>query len=192
MAAPIIAVGRVEDFATTGIHKVAQRDPNIKLELISVTLRLEQTIKGPELGPRLIFKYYGYSSANDRDFGISRYTPSVGQRRIYFLVSSPSGYRLIGDVVDYTVPIRSGYHQKKFCKESSPGCCIAEILLTPGQDYDQKLFAKQLAGETSAATVFCSRAKALELVKQLLHHSDPYVVQAANEILDAGAPKSEP
>src|SRR5579883_434483 len=192
VTAPIIVVGQVEDFGTTETRKAAQRDPNVKLELMSVSLRVEQTIKGPEPGPRLTFRYYAYSSANDRDLGTARYTTNVGQRRIYFLVSSPTGNRLLRDVGDYTVPIRSGYHPNHFCKESSVGCCIAEVLLTPGQGYDQKLFAKQLAGETSAATVFCSRARALELVKELLHHNDAHVVQAANEILKAGAPKSDP
>jgi len=192
ITAPIIVVGRVEDFGSTGIRRVAQRDPTVKLELMSVGLHVEQTLKGPELGPRLTFRYYAYSSANDRDLGIARYIPNIGQRRIYFLVSSPTGYRLIGDAVDHTVPIRSGYHPNYLCKDSSEGCCIADILLMPGQGYDQQLFAKQLAGEASAATVFCSRARALELVKVLLNNSDSHIVQAAKQILAAEAPKSAP
>jgi hypothetical protein len=130
-AAPIIVVGVVETFRVAGKPVPSQRDKRINLDLTEVTIQVEQTIMGSISSKHLNFWYYNYSSHNEQDLGRRRYLPNPGQRRIFFLSPSPPGYRSIGDVVDYTFPLRSGHHSKDFCAHETVGCCIAELMLVP-------------------------------------------------------------
>lgn len=191
MTAPIILVGRVVRSRLIGAARRSLHDSRVLLQLTQVTVEPEQILKGPDQGDQLTFYYYDYSSANDRDLGIPRYIPRIGQRRIYFLQPFRGGFRSVGDVADYTVTVWSGYHSRDFCKGKSVGCCIAEILLEPGTGYDSLSFANQLARAASAATVFCSRTVALRLVQQLADNSDRQISRAADDILKAAKANGE-
>lgn len=181
--APMIVLGRVGRARPIGAPKHSLRDPRVVVQLTKITLRVEQVLKGTVGTDQLDFYYYTFSRENGRDLGIPRYLPVIGERRIYFLQAFQKGYRSVGDVADYTLPVESGYHDQDFCRGKSVGCCVAEILLVPGQGYDSEAFSRQIAVAQYAASVLCSRAVALKLVQQLQQHLDERISRAAGEIL---------
>jgi hypothetical protein len=185
LAAPVIVIGRIEGFRTVGVSRPAHEDDHILLEPMEVAIQVEHVLKGAPSGDRLNFFFYAYASNNRRDFGIRKFTPIPGQRRIFFLSRLGNGYRAVGDIVNYNILIESGYHSPTLCKDESVGCCIAKLLLTPGKGYDPINFRMQLAGEVSSASVFCSRTYSLGLVQELTQSVDPQIGRAANEIMNA-------
>jgi len=126
-----------------------------------------------------ILNFFTYSSANHADLCVPRYMPEVGQRRTYFLKRHDGVYRSVGDVTDYNVPVQSGTHIKSFCDGKSPGCCIAEIILTPAPDTDANWFVHDLGGSVYAAGTLCSPRKAQELLSQLTQNPDAPIANAA-------------
>jgi hypothetical protein len=82
----------------------------------------------------LEFYFFAFSPDNQVDLGIPRYVPEVGQRRVYFLSPWENTFRSVGDVTDYSLPVRTGSPSRQSCNDQEPGCCIAEVLLTPKPD----------------------------------------------------------
>jgi len=128
---------------------------------------------------------FTYSDKNRVDLGVPRYVAMVGQRRIYFLRRAGGRYRSVGDVTRYNLPVQSGHHEKAFCKGKSPGCCAAELLLTPGHDVDVASFAAHLYDEAEyPASVLCSQSAATALVRRLLQNPDGGIREAAQGLFE--------
>jgi hypothetical protein len=183
ISAPIIVLGRVESADSVGRPRRSFGDPRIMVQLTRIRLQIEQVLKGPLGGDRLNFYYYTYSLENDRDLGVPRFRPIPGDRRIFFLQGFDGGYRSVGDVTDYTLAVKSGYHRRDFCGGKPIGCCIAETLLTPGEGYDPRRFAPTVGQTAAVAKVLCSQDRALELVQELERSPDALISRAATEVL---------
>lgn len=133
----------------------------------------------------LTFYYYDFSLQTEvgPPKGVRTYEAYPGQRYIFFLQHFPGGYRSIGDVSDYTLRVRSGRHGEDFCRGKSVGCCITEILLVPGEEYDRENFARDLGWNLYPAKMLCSQEHALDLVQKLEQNPDSVISQAATEAL---------
>jgi len=184
MAAPIIVLGHVLEVSEIGQPQRSRTDGRIKIQLARIKIEVEEMIKGNVGSSPMEFYYFVFSAdASEVDLGVPRYLPDVGQRRIYFLKPSSGSYRSVGDVYDYTLQVSSGSHSRGFCKGKSPGCCIAEILLVPQQDYDASWFVAHLVESQRAAEVMCSRRAALDLIRNLTQHPDQRISDGAREVL---------
>jgi hypothetical protein len=185
MQAPVIVSGRVVDVKEIGLPQLSSGDRRILVQLTRIRIAVEQKIKREAAGSEMEFDVFTYSNRNKGDLGVPRYIPMVGQRRIYFLKKVRGRYRSVGDVTNYNLPVRSGFHDKAICSGMSAGCCIAQVLLTPGQDVDVESFSTLLYEAEYAASVCCSRSGAVALVRQLLENPDSRITEAARGLLDA-------
>jgi hypothetical protein len=183
LAAPIIVLGKVTDVEVVGTPTKSLGDPRINTQLTNIRISVEMAIKGGPLPNQLRFSLFTYSQQNDATLGVPQYNPAVGQRRIYFLKRWSDGYRSIGDVTNYNLHIESGTHEEGVCGGISPGCCIARLLLVPGQNFDADQFAKDIGPAAAASQVLCSRAEARALLEKLTTHRDKRIADAAIDII---------
>ncbi len=183
ISAPIIVVGRVTDVQAVGRPNRSRGDPRIKTQLCKIRILVELVIKGSLQEREIGFYYFVYSSENDVDLGVPRYLPSVGQRRVYFLRRWNSDYRSVGDVLDYTVQVRSGFHPYTFCRNEQAGCCMAELLLTPGQDMDPRSFVAGLVTAKATADLLCSTDQTRHLLEQLAENPDLLIADSARDVM---------
>ncbi len=185
MAAPVVVVGLVERADEVGRPRRSRGAPRLGVQLTKVRIRVEQVLRGAVARGALTFYYYAFSPHSEvgPPGGAKLYSSYPGKRYIFFLQSFPGGYRSVGDVTDYALLVSSGRHSEDFCRGMSVGCCIAQILLVPGEGCDAQAFASDVTFNTYPAKVLCSQDRALELVQKLEHNPDPVVSQAATEAL---------
>lgn len=183
LEAPLVVVGRISDIKTRGNPRRSVGDPKILVQMNESLLEIEGVLKASVPASRLRFYYFTYSRRNERYLGVRGYEPVKGERRILFLTAVNGGYRLIGDVLDYTIRIDSGYHQIGPCDARVLGRCVAELLLTPGLGYDPLLFADRLAGILSLAKMFWPDAGVLELLAALAKNQDFRIAREASALL---------
>jgi hypothetical protein len=153
------------------------------IQLTSISVDVENVIRGNVPIGKLDFYYYMYSDQNRVDLARLRYVPRPGDRRIFFIKSFDRGYRSIGDVTDYTIPVKSGFHAQNFCLGDSYRDCIAKILLTSGKRYDPETYILNLRKATSTAQAIGSGEFAFRLLQQLSQSTDPKVAGAAQRVL---------
>jgi hypothetical protein len=185
VGAPIIVLGRVTEVNHIGKPKRSQGDPRILVQLTRLTVDVEEVIKGTVRANTTEIDLFTYSSENKLDLGVPRYIPTVGQLRIYFLRPLQNAYRSVGDVTNYNLSVQSGSHEKGFCKGKNPGCCIAEILLTPGQNLDVESFVAHLYDAEYAANTLCSPSVSHDLLVQLSQNPNKQIADAAQDLLEA-------
>jgi hypothetical protein len=185
VGAPIIVLGRVIEVNPIGDPKRSQGDPRILVQLTRLTIYVEEVIKGTIRTNPAEINLFTYSSENKLDLGVPRYIPAVGQLRIYFLRPLQNGYRSVGDVTNYNLSVQSGTHEKGFCKGKKPGCCIAAILLIPGQSLDVETFVAHLYDAEYAANTLCSPSAAHDLLVQLSENPNRQIADGAQELLKA-------
>lgn len=188
IAAPLIVVGRVTTVHSIGPPTRSRGDQRVLIQLTKISVNVEVVVKGDLKTPSVDFYYYLFSEKNERYLGRKRYEPVVGDRRLFFLTSFDGEYRAVGDVFDYTLPVRSGYHAADFCNGKTPGRCIAELLLVPGRGFEPESFAERLYDSQSAAAVLCSPSCAIGLLQQLASNPDERVAKAARGILGTISP----
>jgi hypothetical protein len=185
VGAPIIVLGRVLELSNIGLPQRSQGDPRILVQLTRLTIDVEEVIKGAIRTNPTEFDLFTYSSENQIDLGVPRYIPMVGQRRIYFLRPSQNTYRSVGDVTKYNLVVPSGTHERGFCKGKNPGCCIAEMLLVPGQGIDVGAFVANVYEAEYTASTLCSPAAAERLVTQLSQNPNKQISDGAQALLEA-------
>lgn len=185
LAAPVVVVGFVERSDEVGRPRRSRADPRLGVQLTRVRIQVEQVLRGAVAQGALTFYYYAYSPSGEvgPPGGARLYRTYAGARYVFFLQTSPGGYRSVGDVTDYAFRVLSGRHGEDFCRGKSVGCCIAEILLVPGEGYDAQAFARDLTWNAYPSKVLCSQERALDLVENLEHNPDPVISQAATETL---------
>jgi hypothetical protein len=185
VSAPIILQGSVVEVNEIGSPRRSQGDPRILVQLTRITVSVETVIKGNLPENPVEFNFFTYSGKNQISLGVPRYIPVVGQRRIYFLTHGPGGYRSIGDITIYNLPVSTGLHGPDFCQGKTPGCCIADLMLTPGQNPDYPWLAGVLIEAEYTARTLCSKSRAHALLNQLLDSPDKRVSEAARELAAA-------
>jgi hypothetical protein len=183
-SAPTIVVGRVLEVNNIGRPKRSAGDLRIKTQLAEIKISIEVVIKGGARESTINFYYFVYSSESDVDLGVPRYLPEIGQRRIYFLRRQGGIYRSIGDVLDYTLQVRSGLHRNTLCREKQPGCCIAELLLVPGEDLDVPSFVAGLITAKAEASFLCSDTQTRSLLRELTQQPDQRISDRAQEAIN--------
>lgn len=184
--APLIVLGRVVNVSGIRDPKPSRVDPRVKVRLARIRVEVENLIKGAYSKPYLDFYYYLYSpDQSSIDLGTTRYLPSVGQRRIYFLKRSDGVLRSVGDVTDYTLRVSTGRHSPDFCGGTNPGCCIAELLLSPGRDVDIQSFVVDLDKYAYVARTLCSERRAKELLSALARNQERRISRRAADVLAA-------
>lgn len=182
--APLIVLGSVTDVNLIGQPTPSGSDRRIGVQLTRIKIKVEEAIKGDVPGGILELYYFVYApQASEMDLGVPRYIPTVGQRRIYFLKRDNGRYRSVGDVLDYTVRVSSGKHPEDFCSNETPGCCIAELLLIPQEGIDPGWFVVDMVSAQYIAEVLCSHRKSQELLRNLVHHTDPRIAERAREVI---------
>jgi len=183
ISAPVIVVGRVIDVQAVGQPGTSQGDPRIKTQLSRIRILVEAVVKGSLQENEIGFYYFLYSSENEVDLGVPCYLPAVGQRRIYFLRRWKSDYRSVGDVLDYTIQVPTGFHANNFCRNEQAGCCIADLLLTPGEDMDPPSFVAGLVTAKATADILCSTDQTRQLLEQLTGNPDSRIVDGARDVM---------
>ena len=184
VSAPIILAGRVVKFTNVGKPRPSPGDPPVRTQLTRITIDVETVIKGGISTSTVEFFYFTFATENYTDLGMPRYTPKFGQRRIFFLKSEKGSLRSVGDVTDYTLTLRSGRHSKDYCQGQNPGCCIARMLLIPGESgFDKDAFARDLYQSEYAAEVLCSTNEARALLESLTRHLDRKVAASARSTM---------
>lgn len=183
ITAPVIVVGKVIEIQEVGAAMKSPGDHRINTQSARIRIEVEVVIRGHPAPGSLSFFFFAYSRTNDFDLGVPRYTPEVGQRRIYFLKPWKDSYRSVGDVTNYNLPLRSGWHTGRFCEGKQSGCCIADLLLVPGKEFDAESFAREIGPAAYVAMVLCSRESARTLVETLKAHPDSRISRAAIDIL---------
>lgn len=181
-AAPIIVLGNVLEVVSIGKPRRSSVEPRIMTQLTKIKIDIEHAIKGGVRSNSLDFYYFTYSPKNHLELGIPTYIPEVGHRRIYFLKPWKDVYRAVGDVTNYSLPVRSGTHANDFCRGKEAGCCIAELLLVPADGLDVDWFLRDLGSSAYAAGTLCSPVKAKELLKGLMKHSNARIAEEAKDV----------
>lgn len=181
--APFIVLGMVVDVRKGDEASRSPGDPRIATEETIISIHVEHVLRGRINRDYLDVVYFAYSRANERDLGRITYTPETGQRRLFFLRTEGETFRTIGDVTDYTLPVRSGPIMSGTCAGKSAGCCIAAILLRPPPDEQVGGFLKDLPDSTYAAALFCSPQAARERLLRLAQHRDERIAAGADEMI---------
>ena len=180
-SAPLVVLGRVLSVTNVGRPHPSHVDPLIEVQLTRIWIDIEEVIKGnAETGPAA-FYYYAVSSTKEL-IPPHIYLPVVGGHRIFFLDRVGATLRSVGDVFDHTLRVFTGTHPQGFCRSKEPRCCIADILLTPGRDFDRKWFPIFLGDAYYAAGVLCCKGVATRLLYALALNSDQGVATAARDI----------
>lgn len=184
LTAPIVISGRVLETVELGSPRPSQHALQVLLQLTRLKVEVEEVIKG-DVPTRAVEIYlFKYSEHNKVDLGVPRYVPIAGQHRIYFLRIVDGVYRSVGDVANYNLAVRSGYHEKGFCNgRQRPGCCIAGLLLTPGRDLDAQSFAGSLREAEYVGSVLCGSSVSLSLVRELIDNNTKAIASSAADLL---------
>jgi len=182
-AAPVIVCGSVLAVNEVGAPRRSPGDSRIKTQLTRIGIAVEEVVKGGITASPLEFYFFTYSFANHSDLGVPRYSPEVGQRRIFFLRPWEHGYRSVGDVTNYNLAVQTGRHPRDFCQGKSPGCCIAELLLVPAQAPDIHWFVHDLGPDAYAAGVLCSPGASRDLLQRLVRNPDGRIAGSAADIM---------
>lgn len=124
-----------------------------------------------------------FNRGSQADFGRIRYIPAVGQRRVYFLRKDGEVLRLIGDVADYTLGVSGGPPQHDICKSLTPGCCLSQLLMTPGVTPDPDTFAHDLGTSVAVTEILCSTPLAESLLSKLVYSPYPQIANEARELI---------
>lgn len=183
--APIIVAGLITDVTDIGPPRPSVGEPRVLTQQTKIKINIEVPIRGGLSAGPLTMTFFTFSMSNTRELGRVRYIPESGQRRIFFLKRSEFGYRSIGDVLVYSLPVRTGVRDKEFCRGKNAGCCIAEILLSANEGMDERRLGIELAAYSlPAAGVMCSPQNAYDLLRKLSMNSNRKVAEAAVEKLD--------
>lgn len=182
LRAPIVVLGMVTTVRAVGEPKPARERPSVFVQLTRITIQTEMILKGGLQEGSLSFYYFRSPAALG---GAPGYSPAEGQRRLFFLEQSNGIYRSVGDVTDYTLAVRSGFHEPAFCTSESVGCCIAKLLMVPGRGCDSVDFALELYHGVHASNLLCSRAATLQLLHDLANGPDGTIALRARDLLRA-------
>jgi hypothetical protein len=177
-----VVVGSVTAVQEIGRARGATQDRELLIQLTLISLNVETVIRGDIPSGKFDFHYYTFSNQNRIDLA-RRFEPRVGDRRVFFIQAFNGGHRSVGDVTDYTIAVKSGFHSRDFCLGEPLGNCISRILLTPGKVYDSEAYALNLRKATSTAELIGSGELAFQLLQQLSKSTDPKVAAAAQRVL---------
>lgn len=167
--APIIFVGVVEAVKRAGNPKPAASVKDLTLQLYRARCRVEVTLRG-EVPDSLEFWYFGPDPRYGM-VGFPKFWLQPTERRIFFIERHGSAYRAVGDYLDYTEKVRSGKPERKILTmESDVGKAIAQVMLTPGLDFDERLFSGDFLYASRVANEFSSEGYSIELLKRLVTH----------------------
>ena len=182
LTAPIIFVGVVEAVQLVGNPKPALSVQGLTLQLYRARCHVEMTLRG-EVSNNFEFWYFG----PDQRYGVTgfpKFWLQPTERRIFFLEQHGSTYRAVGDYLNYTENVRGGKPDSKILTtDPDVGKVIARVMLTPGPDFDERLFSGTLLYASQVAEESSSKTYSIELLKGLLTHPSALIRSTSCRIL---------
>ena len=181
--ATVVLLGAITHVDDLGQSRKTPIRSAIRVQLTQVTVQVEQIVRGSLSSDRIQFYFFRYADDNRTALTPGGYTPRIGERRLLFLRAEEGGLRAVGDVMDYTIRVWSGRPTSGLCEAQSPGCCIARVLLSPGEGFQPEAFARHLPDSVYYAQQFCSSGRVRMLVKRLAAYRDSILARSASEVL---------
>ena len=145
--APIIVVGQITSVASRGKNSIRRGDWSIEVLLQEMVVAVENVIKGQIRSASVRVYRYGYHDGQGPgNLPINNILP--GERRVLFLVPYGDDFRVIEDVVAGSYPVASGRHAR-LAEGRSAAEQIAEILVFPGEGFDEVAYTRALDVQAS-------------------------------------------
>lgn len=175
---PFIVVATISSNEPVGTPTEAARFPGVALQLRRVTCMPENVLRGPVPEKPLIFYYFAdvhSTSAQRNPIHRQLFQAEIGGRYMLFLTKEHAVYRSIGDVGRYTISVFSGAHPQG-AENDEPsgifnyrlGAAIADVLLTPGVQFEPDKFAAKIYEARLTADRLGSMLHTVSLLKNLL------------------------
>lgn len=146
--APIIVVGKAASVNSKGGRSIQRGEWSINVRLHEISVEVENVIHGnvPE-GRIRVYRYGHFNGHTPGNIPIDHIMP--GERRVFFLLPFGRYYRMIEDVVAGSFPVASGRH-RQLPKERPVLEQIAEVLVLPGEAFDEDQYARSLDVQASS------------------------------------------
>lgn len=171
-------------------RKAAMRSPidtSILLQQVSFRVQVEHAFKRQPAFPAVEVHGHLFSDQNERQLGHPLpFLPKQGERRLLFLRLEGDRLRLLHDVFDYSLRVRSGRHEGVAPGYSSSAKrAVSWLLLTPGPDSSAESFASRLWEHAWYVQELAGVKVTQELLKPLVAHPSPRLQAAAADALHA-------
>jgi len=181
-SSPLIFVGRVENVAKVGTPAPAAQVEGLELQLYRAKCRIEVVIRGA-LPPVSDVYYFGPDERKGLS-GQPKFYLREGDRRIFFATRDGKVVRAIGDYLDHTIEVTSGYHnQSTLSQGDSLGIAITKLLLSPGIGKQGMNFSSDVSGSHRWADYFGTRVGSSRALQALVSNEDPATAIEACNIL---------
>ena len=170
MRSPVVVVGVVKSVDTVKSGISARKQPTLLLDRTRVTFQAENILRGSGVTRNTLvsFDVFTYSRQNGGYSGPPLYQVAPGNRCLFFLTRDGEILRSSGDVLDYTLRLRSGRHsQLIFDHPADVGDTIAQLLLGLGTDYDSEGMARNLRFMASISDHLATRVRTVNLLERL-------------------------
>ena len=174
--APVIVVGKIIQSTLVNRPVPAREVPQVFIQLTRNVLEVENVVRGSVAKPTIDFYFYALPEDNRVDLGVPTYSPSTGQRAVFYLRPFGDKFRSVGDVVDYTSYVLSGFHKPDTCRVEDE-CCLGKLLLIPGEGFRPEQFAALLLESYDTTEMICSEKPTLKLLEAL--SASPYQAVAS-------------
>ncbi len=165
--APIIVVGKAESVNNKGRSSIQRGEWWIDVRLHEINVEVESVIQGDIREVKIRVYRYGYFSGHmPGNISIDDILP--GERRVLFLLPFGRDYRVIEDVVGGSFPVASGRH-RQLPKDKPVLEQIAEVLVLPGEGFDEDQYARYLDVQASSTVpVLVGFRRTVLLLRELL------------------------
>jgi hypothetical protein len=147
--APIILVGVVETARDEGVVWFDEKDLSLSVRLHELAIKVESVIRGSPAAEKITVYRYGFSGGHLPGYvPVSDLLP--GERRVLCLIEADNRYRMFEDVVASSFVVASGHHSstsrgKRVTEQ------IAEVLVLPGEGFENSEYAKTLEVQATSA-----------------------------------------
>ncbi len=177
---PIVLVGLVTGVNAVGAPRQARRSPGTLLQLTRVELHVENMLRGKVESRNIKFYFFGFSDKNPAYIGLPRYQVAIGERRIFFLTTELGRLRSVGDVLDYTLPVASGFHENIRAEPEVPlRLSIPEVLLSVGKGSNPRAMSATLSILCPVSDYLAPQTTTVRLLKDLISGSDKGLAAAS-------------
>jgi hypothetical protein len=128
--APLVLVGTITGSAPLCPPRPALSLPAITIQCVSVSIAVENVLKGSFSGPTARVLSYVLIRSRERMVAAPPFTPEVGARRIFFLEVVGGDLRVWRDVRDYTLPVSGGPQSEDSLRGMTFEERVAAVMLT--------------------------------------------------------------
>lgn len=146
--APIMVVGKAESVNNKGGSSIRRGGWSVEVRLHEINVEVENVIQGDVREGRIrVYRYGHFDGYMPGQIPIDHILP--GERRVFFLLPFGRDYRMIEDVVAGSFRVASGRH-RQLSKDKPVLQQIAEVLVLPGEGFDEEQYARDLDVQASS------------------------------------------